>query len=147
MKKRKNNDVATGRGWVGRLIGGEIGWMMPDHLTPYGEPPTDRIATDETLERCEITVRVLKDKCGRPIRRRVRPSPNGRRGAGQVPVYVTVRKKKRGHDFAWALRMMKRGSLVKRPGFQISWDFTYLTCIGQLMSIEHILATDWELER
>lgn len=48
------------------------------------------------------------------------------RGGRVVPVYVTVRKVKRGHDFAWALRQMRAGKSVRRRWWAGAWTWRYL---------------------
>lgn len=63
-----------------------------------------------------------------------------------VPVYVTVRQVKRGHDFAWALRQMKAGRPVTRVSTGVprglSWDtLQLLDSVGR----DAFLATDWVL--
>lgn len=75
MRKSKSMTKTTGRGWVGRWRDGGIGWVMPAHLTGRGidRPSTDlRYVSDEdTFILCEITVKMVKNKNGKPITRKM----------------------------------------------------------------------------
>lgn len=75
MKKEK----VVGYGYVGRWGDGTLGWFLPMHLSSYGEkypaiPSGNKyeFCHGELAEKCKITIEPLKNKNGKPIRRRIK---------------------------------------------------------------------------
>jgi len=69
-----------------------------------------------------------------------------------VPVYVTVKKIKKGHSWSWARKRLLEGKKVRRQGFKqegryISLQAGYVTWDNGSASLPVGLfyATDWEL--
>ena len=67
--------ATRGFGYVGAWDDGCIGWFLPSHIGKWNsrqrpEPPNDHhcLAGGRTFL-CEITIRPVKDKLGRPITR------------------------------------------------------------------------------
>lgn len=64
-----------------------------------------------------------------------------------VPVYVTVRQVKRGHDFGWALKRMREGKRVRRATWTDDGSRWSLHTVESSVTLprDAILATDWVL--
>ena len=65
---------STGYGYVGKWRDGTLGWFMPKHLDGYGnmKPNPEDWNIGETGYLCKITIKLMKDKLGRNITRKVR---------------------------------------------------------------------------
>lgn len=72
-KKVKLPKANKGKGYVCTWKSGELGWWMPDHIHPLSTGEPNQLAIEknclkgERLFLCEIIVKPLKDKKGRPI--------------------------------------------------------------------------------
>lgn len=72
-KKIQLPKKTKGKGYVGTWKTDELGWCMPMHVHPKstGSPNTENIAKgymqEERVFLCEITIKPLTDKNGRPI--------------------------------------------------------------------------------
>lgn len=70
-----------GKGYVGTWKTDELGWWMPQHVHPHsvGSPNTEGIQKgyldEERVFLCEITIKPLTDKKGRPITRIIKKQP------------------------------------------------------------------------
>lgn len=79
MKKSKKIEIpkpVKGYGYAGQWHDGKIGWFMPRHVSGKYDRvyPNDGVSKDsieylkgERIFLCEIIVKPLKDKIGRPI--------------------------------------------------------------------------------
>lgn len=73
--KEKSNKVKA-YGFVGAWRDGTLGWLMPEHIYGWGEkvsrkfpdrPAKTFLNEPQRLVLCEITVKVVKNKKGKPI--------------------------------------------------------------------------------
>lgn len=65
----------AGYGWVGQWLDGDLGWVLPDHLSGYARQtdspnPRNYVRNKDRLVLCRITVEAVLDKRGRRITRR-----------------------------------------------------------------------------
>lgn len=75
MKKNEQVKSNYGKGWVSCWKNGVLGWWMPKHLSGFGNDYAHGGSTQigEMSYLCKITVKPVKDKLGRYIKRKVKP--------------------------------------------------------------------------
>lgn len=74
MNKLKSDKKETGRGWFGVWCNGEIGWTGPAHFDGHSNYPKrpklhNMVRPEHEFYLCEVTVKPIKDKMGRLIKR------------------------------------------------------------------------------
>jgi hypothetical protein len=68
-----------GKGYVGTWKTDELGWWMPQHVHPASTGEPNEVAVEkgyfkgERVFLCEIIIKPLKDKKGRPITKIIKP--------------------------------------------------------------------------
>jgi hypothetical protein len=71
--KKPTKDITVGHAWVALWLDGTPGWGIPQHVGGFtGSPEGNYIPDGEKLYYCEITVRIVRRKDGRPTVRRLR---------------------------------------------------------------------------
>ena len=80
--KIKLPESIKGKGFCGKWLDNQIGWNIPNHLCGgkrYANKPHMRefcFNDTDRLYLCEITIKPLKDKLGRPITRLAKKTVN-----------------------------------------------------------------------
>lgn len=79
MKRKPGKRTTTrarGYGYVARWLDGTLGWWLPDHLSGWrrsaDHPSSNEFNEGEPAFLCEITIKQVFDKRGRPIVRRIK---------------------------------------------------------------------------
>jgi hypothetical protein len=74
-ESKSGKEKSVGYGYVGVWNTGDLGWVLPEHLTCNSFsrefPDKDFIYPEDDLFLCKITVELVKDRKGRPIIRHI----------------------------------------------------------------------------